>query len=85
MPNNQQTKQTKQKINNSGAEAREKGDRRSGTQEGKNDGSEWVKHCTKTTEHQVNCLAQKVKDKGRRGGNKGHLSSHMCDAHKDGG
>jgi hypothetical protein len=38
--NNQQTKQTKQKINNGRVEAREEGDRRSGIQEGKKGGRE---------------------------------------------
>ena len=36
-----------------------------------------VKHRTKVREHQVNCLAQMVEDKGRRGGSGGHPSSHL--------
>jgi DNA-directed RNA polymerase specialized sigma subunit len=41
------------------------------------------KHRTKVMEHQINCLAQRVEDKGRRGGSEGHPSSHLCGAHKD--
>ena len=44
-----------------------------------------VKHSTKARKHQINCLAQRVEDKGRRGGNEGHPSSHLCGAHRDGG
>jgi hypothetical protein len=44
-----------------------------------------VKHHTKAREYQINCLAQRVEDKGRRGGSEGHPSSHLCGAHRDGG
>jgi hypothetical protein len=40
VPNNQQTQQTIQEKNNGEAVAREEGDRRSRTQEGKKDGRE---------------------------------------------
>ena len=43
-----------------------------------------VKDRTKAREHQVNCLTQRVEDKGRRGGSEGHPSSHLCNAHRDG-
>ena len=82
VPNNQQPKQEK---NNGGTEVRDKGDKRSGTQEEKKSGRERVKHSTKAREHQVNCLVQRVEDKGKKGGNKGHPSSHLCGAHKDRG
>jgi hypothetical protein len=36
-----------------------------------------VKHRTKVKEYQVNCLVQRVEDKGRRGGSEGHPSSHL--------
>jgi hypothetical protein len=44
-----------------------------------------VKHHTKAMEHQINCLAQRVEDKGRRGGSEGHPSSHLCGAYRDRG
>ena len=44
-----------------------------------------VKHCTKAREHQVNCQVQKVEDRGKRGGSKGHPYSHLHGAHRDEG
>jgi hypothetical protein len=56
-----------------------------GYKRGKRAEEKMVKHRTKARVHQVNCLTQRVEDKGRRGGSEGHPSSHLCGAHKDGG
>jgi hypothetical protein len=42
-----------------------------------------VKHRTKVRKYQVNCIAQRVEDKGRRGGSEGHPSTHLCSTHRD--
>ena len=62
-----------------------RGTQEAGHKKGKRAEEKGVKHHTKAREYQVYCLAQRVEDKGWRGGSEGHPSSHLCGAHKDGG
>jgi hypothetical protein len=55
-----------------GQRLRRRGTEEAGHKMGKRAEEKGVKHRTKAREHQVNCLAQRIKDKGRRGG--GHPS-----------
>jgi hypothetical protein len=68
----------KKKKNNDRAEAKEEGDKRCRTQEGKNGGRGEGKHRTKAREHQVNCLAQRIEDKERREGMCVHSTRQPC-------
>jgi hypothetical protein len=48
-----------------------RGTKEVGHKRGKRAEKKGMKHRTKAREHQVNCLTQKVEDKGRKGGNEG--------------
>jgi hypothetical protein len=61
-PNKQNRKKT------AGQRLGRRGTEEAGHKRGKRAEEKGVKHRTKAREHQVNCLAQRVEDKGRRGG-----------------
>jgi hypothetical protein len=62
---NKLNKQNMEK-NNGEAKAKEEGTEEAGHKRGKMAEEKGVKHRTEAREHQINCLAQMVDDKGRR-------------------
>ena len=79
-PTNQNKQNRKKQRRDKGQGGRGQKKRDTRGEKGRNNG---VKYRTKPREHQVNYPAQRVKDKGRRGGSKGHLSSHLCGARRE--
>ena len=84
-PTNQTNKKKKQKKRTKGQRLGRRGIEEEGHTRRKGVEEKGEKHITMAMEHQVNCLAQSVEDKGRRGGNEGHPSSYLCITHRDGG
>ena len=82
VPNNQKKKKNNHN-NSSEAEARGRRTEEAGHKRKKKGAEEnGVKHSAKVKDYQVNCLAQMVEDKERRGGSEGHPSSHLYNAHR---
>jgi hypothetical protein len=66
MSNNQQTKQNKTRKKMARQKLGRRGTKEAGHKRGKRTEEKEVKHRTKAREHQINCLVQRVEDKGGR-------------------